>query len=84
MHSIKTVRERVLAREMADHLRISLRAFANLKRLGIPCCQVGGTTWYEPSVVHAWLDQFNTTGVPGKRYHRKSAVLEPPPPGDRK
>jgi hypothetical protein len=79
MHSITTVRERVLAREMAEQLRISLRAFANLKKLGIPYCQVGGTTWYEPAEVHRWLDQFNRNGVPGKRFHRNPAVLVPPP-----
>jgi hypothetical protein len=77
MYSATTVRERVLAREMAEQLRISLRAFANLKKLGIPYCQVGGTTWYEPVVVHKWLDQFNRHGTPGKRYHRTPAVLEP-------
>jgi hypothetical protein len=77
-HSVTTVRERVLAREMAAQLRLSLRGFANLKRLGMPCCQVGGTTWYEPSVVHEWLDQFNTKGVPGKRFHRNRAVLGSP------
>jgi hypothetical protein len=80
MYPIPTVRERVLAREMAEQLRISLRAFANLKKLGIPYCQVGGTIWYEPAEVHRWLDQFNQNGVPGKRFHRKRAVLTPPPP----
>ena len=78
MHPVTMARQRVLAREMADQLRLSLRGFYNLKKLGIPYCQVGGSVWYEPAVVHEWLDQFNRTGSPGIKNKRNPAVLEPP------
>jgi hypothetical protein len=71
-------RERVKAREMAKELNVSLRAFYNIKRLGMPYTQLGGNAWYEPAVVHAWLDQFNRSGSPGVKNKRKPAVLEPP------
>jgi hypothetical protein len=71
-------RQRVMAREMADQLSVSLRGFYNLKKLGPPYCQVGGTVWYEPVAVHEWLDKFNRTGSPGIKNKRHAAVLEPP------
>jgi hypothetical protein len=78
MHQITMARERVLAREMAEQLRLSLRGFYNLKKLGLPYTQVGGSVWYEPVVVHEWLDKFNRTGSPGIKNRRNPAVLEPP------
>ena len=78
MHPVTLARQRVMAREMADQLHVSLRGFYNLKKLGLPYCQVGGIVWYEPVAVHEWLDKFNRTGSPGIKNRRNPAVLEPP------
>jgi hypothetical protein len=77
--ALRRERKRIMAREMATQLSVSMRGFANIKKLGMPCTQVGGYVWYEPEKVHEWLDQFNRNGVPGKRFKRNPAVLTPPP-----
>jgi hypothetical protein len=58
-------RRRVRAQVMAADLGISIRKFREIQTLGMPFTQVQGVLWFEPVLVHEWLDKFVRKGTPG-------------------
>lgn len=73
MNPSNNLRERVRAHAMAEQLGISIRKFRKIQTLGMPYTQVQGVLWFEPVLVHKWLDKFARNGKPGiKRGARKN------------
>ena len=58
-------RRRVRAKVMAEDLDVSIRKFREIQTLGMPFTQVQGVLWFEPALVHEWLDKFARKGTPG-------------------
>ncbi len=78
MHaSSSNSRRRVRAKVMADDLGVSIRKFREIQTMGMPYTQVQGVLWFEPELVHKWLDKFARKGTPGiKRGTCKNAMVE--------
>jgi hypothetical protein len=61
---------------MADDLGVSIRKFREFQTMGMPYTQLQGVLWFEPELVHKWLDKFARNGRPGvKRGTRKNEQL---------
>jgi hypothetical protein len=70
-------RRRVRARLMAEDLGISIRKFREIQTLGMPYTQLQGVLWFEPALVHKWLDKFARKGAPGIKRGRAIRLNEP-------
>jgi hypothetical protein len=67
-------RRRFRMKQMADDLGISGRSMAKLLAMGVPHTKLGGLIWFEPDLVHAWLDKYNRKGAPGVKRVRGQSV----------
>jgi hypothetical protein len=75
MHaSSSNFRRRVRAKVMADDLGVSIRKFREIQTLGMPYTQVQGVLWFEPELVHQWLDKFARKGTPGIKRQRRNVL----------
>jgi hypothetical protein len=70
-------RRRVRARAMAEDLDISIRKFREIQTLGMPFTKVQGVLWFEPALVHEWLDKFARKGSPGIKRARGVDLSQP-------
>ena len=80
MSIVTSPRRRVRAHVMAAELGISIRKFRAIHTLGLPFTQLEGVIWYEPELVHKWLDKYSRTGTPGiKRVKGLELEVDPRP-----
>jgi hypothetical protein len=71
-----TQRRRVRLQQMAEELGVSGRTMSKLEAMGAPCTKLGGLTWFEPVLIHAWLDRYNRKGAPGIKRTRGAKIAE--------
>jgi hypothetical protein len=59
---------------MAAELEVSVRRFREFVVMGMPYTALGKTLWFEPVLVHAWLDKYNRRGTAGAKRVRGQQV----------
>jgi hypothetical protein len=70
-------RRRVRQKIMAAELQVSVRRFRDFVIMGCPYTAIGKTLWFEPALVHAWLDKYNRKGSAGVKRTKGVRATQP-------